>query len=70
MFAALFSVTLVRADPSFVETEKLRVVDYDAQPYLVRHATQSFLSGLEALEPIFSYVPDGKRRPEPRRSPR
>src|SRR5262249_59072363 len=52
--------TPVGAAQNFVKPEQRRVVDYDAPPYLVRHTTQSFLSGLEALEPIFSYVPDGK----------
>lgn len=59
MIVLITRVTSVLADPSFVETKELRVVYYDpTPPYLVPHVTQSFLSGLEALEPLFDYVPE------------
>jgi hypothetical protein len=53
--------TSVHADPKFVETDELRLLYYDPlAPYIVSHSTQSFLSGLEALEPLFDYKPDGR----------
>jgi hypothetical protein len=45
-------------DLEFVQTQELRIVYFDAESYLVPHATQSFLSGLAAHQRLFDYTPD------------
>ncbi len=48
-------------DREFVETGELRLVYYDpGEKYLVAHATQSFLSALDAHMLLWGYVPDGR----------
>jgi len=48
-------------DRGFVETDELRLIYYRPyESYLVPHATQSFLSALDAHRRLWDYVPDGR----------
>jgi hypothetical protein len=49
------------AERAFIETDELRLIYYNPDEYhLVPHATQCFLSALEAQKRLFGWVPDNR----------